>query len=153
MKIIDRFYGEHFFLSNFYESPIKATLYGQEYTFATGEHLFHAGKTATSLLPEGQRGAWLSQLEQNSDPQNSKRMGRRIPIDVGRWDAICVQVMRRVQELKYDQNPELAKLLVATGDAMLIEGNVWNDRKWGMVNGKGENLLGKILMELRSELS
>ena len=44
-----------------------------------------------------------------------------------------------------------AKLL-ATGDAELIEGNYWHDTFWGMCNGKGENHLGRLLMEVRSEL-
>lgn len=44
-----------------------------------------------------------------------------------------------------------AKLL-ATRDRMLIEGNDWGDTFWGMVDGEGENNLGKILMRVREEI-
>lgn len=35
---------------------------------------------------------------------------------------------------------------------MLIEGNDWGDTFWGMVDGEGENNLGKILMRVREEI-
>jgi len=41
--------------------------------------------------------------------------------------------------------------LVSTGDLRLINENRWNDKFWGMVDGAGENWLGKILEEVRSE--
>jgi ribA/ribD-fused uncharacterized protein len=69
----------------------------------------------------------------------------------GRYDR-----MRRVVRAKFGQNPDLAAVLIGTGDARLVEvGTVDNEanRRWGEVNGKGENWLGKILMEVRSELS
>jgi predicted NAD-dependent protein-ADP-ribosyltransferase YbiA (DUF1768 family) len=43
-------------------------------------------------------------------------------------------------------------MLIDTGDQELIEGNWWGDVIWGVCNGKGENHLGKILMEVRKEL-
>lgn len=39
-----------------------------------------------------------------------------------------------------------------TGDAELIEGNNWGDTFWGVCNGRGENMLGKLLMEIRDYL-
>ena len=53
---------------------------------------------------------------------------------------------------KFTQNPDLAKKLLATGDALLIEGNTWNDRYWGVCRGKGENRLGILLMLVREDL-
>ena len=55
---------------------------------------------------------------------------------------------------KFTRNPELKRLLLATGDAVLIEGNTWGDRFWGVDKrtGKGENHLGLILMDIREEL-
>jgi len=49
-------------------------------------------------------------------------------------------------------DPLLRKKLLATGNATLIEGNTWGDTYWGVCKGKGQNKLGKLLMELRSEL-
>jgi predicted NAD-dependent protein-ADP-ribosyltransferase YbiA (DUF1768 family) len=42
--------------------------------------------------------------------------------------------------------------LLETGDAELIEGNDWGDTFWGVCGGKGNNFLGKLLMEVRKEL-
>lgn len=46
-------------------------------------------------------------------------------------------------------------MLIATGDAILREGNHWGDRFWGVDarTGEGENHLGRLLMELRAEIA
>ena len=45
-------------------------------------------------------------------------------------------------------------LLLATGDTYIIEGNTWGDTFWGvdMYSGEGENILGKMIMEIRSSM-
>ena len=43
----------------------------------------------------------------------------------------------------------LYAMLKATGDAVLVEGNWWRDDFWGVYEGKGQNILGKILMIVR----
>ena len=53
---------------------------------------------------------------------------------------------------KFFQNEDLGQKLMNTGDAVLIEGNYWGDRYWGVCNGEGQNKLGKILMKIREEL-
>ena len=60
--------------------------------------------------------------------------------------------MYDVCKAKFTQNPNLAQLLIETGDATLIEGNNWDDVVWGVCNGVGENRLGKILMQIRTEI-
>lgn len=60
--------------------------------------------------------------------------------------------MRRLVWRKFTDDPYLAELLLATGDEELVEGNVWGDTFWGVCEGKGENWLGKILMDIRKEL-
>ena len=61
--------------------------------------------------------------------------------------------MYEVCYAKFIQNPRLAKWLIETGDEILVEGNTWNDKFWGVCNGEGANNLGKILMAIRTELS
>ncbi len=52
---------------------------------------------------------------------------------------------------KYDQNPALRAKLMATGDAQLIEDSK-RDSFWGVgPDGKGQNMLGTLLMELRRD--
>jgi len=63
--------------------------------------------------------------------------------------------MRGVLRAKFTQHDDLRKLLLSTEDARLVESaTVDNEvnRLWGEVNGKGRNMLGELLMELRAEL-
>jgi ribA/ribD-fused uncharacterized protein len=70
------------------------------------------------------------------------------------WKEVRLKYMKALVKLKFEQNPELASLLCSTGDALLEEGNYWNDYYWGVdfKTGRGQNHLGKILMEVRTEL-
>ena len=53
---------------------------------------------------------------------------------------------------KFTQHPDLGELLRGTGDAELVE-RTHRDAYWGDGgNGKGKNMLGRILGEIRSEL-
>jgi ribA/ribD-fused uncharacterized protein len=63
--------------------------------------------------------------------------------------------MRAVVLAKFRQHADLAEILIGTGEARIVEAaTVDNEvnRRWGEVNGKGMNLLGIILMEVRDEL-
>lgn len=68
------------------------------------------------------------------------------------WDDVKINVMKEIQRAKFTQNPELKdKLLKIDGT---IENHVmYNDTFWSktLVNNKGKNMLGEILMELRNE--
>jgi hypothetical protein len=63
-----------------------------------------------------------------------------------------VQTMMNLVWRKFTSNPTLAKKLLDTGDAYLIEGNWWGDTFWGICKDKGENHLGKILMQIRAHI-
>lgn len=139
MKTIDYFDEEYAFLSNFYDSPIEK----DGITYPTNEHFFQAMKT----LDEKERKA----IAAAETPGKAKRMGRRVNLRED-WEAVKVDVMREGLLLKFTTYFELAQKLIATGDAMLVEGNWWNDTFWGVCNGVGCNTLGKLLMQLREEL-
>jgi len=134
---IDEFRGKYFFLSNFYGADVEC--FG--YRFKNNEAAFQSAKCP-------QRMAEFCEL----NPSDAKRLGRRVALRQD-WESVKDGVMYQVCSAKFGQNRELAKLLVETGDAVLIEGNTWGDRVWGMVNDVGENRLGKILMKIRSEIS
>jgi ribA/ribD-fused uncharacterized protein len=68
------------------------------------------------------------------------------------WESVKEDIMRQALRAKFTQHPELRELLLATGDAKLVE-HTNNDRYWGDGgDGSGRNRLGLLLMELRAQL-
>ena len=60
--------------------------------------------------------------------------------------------MRQALRAKFTQHPDLQKLLLDTGDAVLVE-HTTNDNYWADGgDGSGKNRLGLLLMELREQL-
>jgi hypothetical protein len=137
MKTISSFRGEYDFLSNMHPSPF--TYKGCYFTCA--EALFQAMKTTNENALE---------LFDGIPGSEAKRIGRRIDLRPD-WENIKVDIMRWVIKNKF-RHERLAEMLLATGDAELIEGNTWGDTFWGVCNGRGQNMLGKILMEEREAL-
>lgn len=86
-------------------------------------------------------------------PKDAKRRGRNVKLRAD-WDAVKDGIMEEIVRAKFTQNKDLGEKLLATGDAVLIEGNTWNDRYWGVdiKTGAGHNHLGKIIMKIRTEL-
>jgi len=60
--------------------------------------------------------------------------------------------MRRADSAKFTQHPDLAALLLATGDAELVE-DFPSEPHWGTgPDGQGLNWAGRVLMEIREAL-
>jgi ribA/ribD-fused uncharacterized protein len=89
---------------------------------------------------------------ENLDGSESKKLGRKIELRSD-WNEIKDKVMEYLIRIKF-RNKELRRRLLATGEQLLIEGNYWNDRYWGvdLKSGIGENRLGKILMKVRKDI-
>lgn len=142
--MIAMFDGKHAFLSNFFPSPI--TFDGV--TFPTVENWFQAWKTEDP--------AQFRAIATADTPGKSKRLGRQCTLRKD-WEEVKVDVMRDGLRLKF-QDPKLRAMLLATGDEELIEGNTWHDNTWGNCvcqkcqNTPGRNMLGMLLMELRTEI-
>lgn len=137
-NVIDSFSGKYAFLSNFYHAPIQ---YGGR-TYPTTEHLFQALKSLDDVDRELIAGALT--------PGNAKRMGRKVKLRAD-WERVKVQCMHLCIKLKFDTHADLRRRLLETGNAILIEGNTWGDRFWGVFEGEGQNLLGELLMKLRDQ--
>jgi len=136
--MISSFKGEFSFLSNMY--PVVLEVRGM--TFTCSEAVYMAAKCAN---PE-------DRLQfQGVDGYVAKRLGRKVTLRAD-WNDARLDVMRKVLKLKFAPGTALAEKLKATGEEVLEEGNTWNDRFWGVCNGQGQNHLGKLLMERRSEL-
>ena len=142
--MIVEFDGENEFLSNFYPSPILH----EGIVYPTNEHFFQAMKT----LDPAERKA----IANAETPGMAKRMGRTIKLRSD-WEQIKVDVMRTGLMLKFS-DAKLAQKLIDTGDEELVEGNWWHDNTWGNCHCPkcsglgGRNLLGMLLMEVRTEL-
>ena len=144
------------FLSNWWVSPFVEN----GITFHTAEHylmyhkaiLFNDKHSAKSILIV-------------NTPSEVKRIGRHVKnFDQKVWDENKYEIMCRGLYLKFSQNPYLLKLLLETGDAILVEASPV-DVVWGvglavptsscgvdLDNCPGQNLLGKALMEVRDKL-
>lgn len=110
----------------------------------TSEHYFQAQKFAGSIREEDVRqapSAWLA-----------ARMGRdRNFVLRPDWENVKLEVMRTALRLKFSNNLVLVDLLLSTGNEELIE-QTTDDYFWGSgSDGRGLNMLGKLLMELREE--
>lgn len=135
--MINEFQGENRFLSNFW--PAKVRLDGIEYKSV--EHAYVAAKTTDTAAREQIAGM---------TPGQAKRFGRTLSLRPD-WEQIKLTIMRELVSQKFT-DPKLAKMLKATGDQQLVEGNTWGDTFWGVCKGKGQNNLGKILMAVRAGL-
>ena len=143
MSIINSFSEEYSFLSNFTYSPIVEN----GVTYPTVEHAFQALKTLD--LQERQK------VVNCTTPGRAKRMGATMVLRSD-WEKIKVHIMRTLLILKFNI-PEFRKQLLATGDATIIEGNRWHDNFWGdcvcpECTEPDKNILGELLMEIRSNL-
>ncbi|CAN5536248.1 NADAR family protein [soil metagenome] len=136
---IAEFQGEYRFLSNFF----PATVEFEGITYPTVEHAYQSAKTLD--MAERKRIAALPA------PSDAKREGRKLKLRDD-WETAKFDVMETCVRYKFTHDADLRAKLLATGDAILEEGNHWGDRVWGVVDGVGENRLGKILMKVRSEL-
>lgn len=68
------------------------------------------------------------------------------------WDSVKTDIMRDILRAKVAQHAYVKRKLLETGDKELIE-NSFRDSTWGWgPNRDGQNLLGKLWMEVRVEL-
>lgn len=134
--MIKYFKGEYEFLHNAYNTPVIYE--GVEYSNA--ESAFQAQKCAS---------ADLRHLFADLDAVTAKKLGREINLRDD-WDEIKDDIMRNVLDAKFE-NEELRDMLCSTGDEEIVM-YTKRDSYWGVIDGEGENRLGKILMEVRSKL-
>jgi ribA/ribD-fused uncharacterized protein len=134
-NIISYFKNENYFMSNFFEASVSYR--GKVYRNA--EAAYQAQKDPA-------RAGEFIMLKGN----DAKALGSKVTLRQD-WEEIKVQVMYEVVEAKFTQNRNLMQKLIQTGNAELVHGNIHRDTFWGIYGGKGENMLGKILMEIRDE--
>lgn len=98
-------------------------------------------------------------------PMGAKMIARRERVLLNRtgiwdYDDRDRPLMKECLRLKLEQHPDLQQKLMETGDAVIIEDCTTHNREaakiWGAVridgNWVGQNILGQLWMELRTEL-
>jgi ribA/ribD-fused uncharacterized protein len=132
--------------SNLYRRPVDF----EGETFVTAEHAYQAGK---ARKPEVKK--WL--MAAPSPSLLAMAAHGLYQWDIApSWSRVKFERMRGVLKAKFTQHEDLKQLLLSTGSARLIESATVDNavnRLWGEVNGVGKNMLGVLLMELRTELS
>jgi ribA/ribD-fused uncharacterized protein len=121
----------------------------EEKEFATAEHAYQAGKPKRPEVQE-----WLLNAPTPSLVAMAAH-GLYTWEIVPNWSEIKFDRMRKVLRAKFSQHEDLREILLSTGNARIVEvGRVDSpvNRTWGEINGKGQNMLGVLLMELREDL-
>ena len=138
------FHGDHFFLSNFYQAQFSWDFWSY---WNSAEAAFQSAKCTSD---EERR----KFTELSITPTIAKRMGRQVQLRTD-WEQVKDGIMEAIVHAKFFQIEPLARKLMATGNAELIESNTWGDTYWGvdLHTMHGQNKLGKILMKIRDELN
>ena len=146
MKDIKVFRGEYSFLSNMFVCQIKFENKFNDNIrfFESSEHIYQAYKA--DLLKD------FNKIADAKTPYTSKLLGRKCKLDNNFTD-FRLQLMKDIIFAKFSQDKWLKSELLKTRDCYIEEGNYWNDTYWGVCRGIGENHLGKIIMDVRRELS
>lgn len=110
------------FLGNFYIGEAPLTFRGRSYQ--TGEHMFQAFKARNKADHE--------RIAGQIGPHEAKAEGRHLLRLRPDWERVKYDVMRLVLATKFRLEREEGPLLLATGDALLVEGTMWGDRVWGV---------------------
>lgn len=139
--------GEYYFLSPLSAHPIKMVVDGQEYIFPSVEHYYQAMKFYAS----DKRFETIMGLKNPDDARlltktPEYKINRRPDFDKNKFD-----IMEQGLYAKFAQNPDAAELLKSTGDAILIK-SCPSCYKCGFGEGSGMNRIGKVLMQIRSEI-
>jgi ribA/ribD-fused uncharacterized protein len=113
--------------------------------YPTVEHAYQAAKFEDR---------WRPIIKRAPTPGEAKRAAR-VNLSLVRrdWEEVKLEVMRKLLVQKFSE-PGLRSRLCATGNAVLVEGNTWDDVYWGvsMKTGIGRNMLGRLLMGIRAEV-
>ena len=136
-------------------------------TFTTPEHRWLSNMTYVDITYDGIRFLSTENFYQamkyqdkivrvnvaTLKPHEAKKFSRENKMTSLVFEEKKLEIMEYAQKQKYSKEPFKSKLL-ATGDALLEEGNWWGDKFWGVdiKTRQGENHLGKIIMKIRDQL-
>lgn len=128
--------------TNFYEAPLRMA----DGIWPTSEHYYQAQKFVGTPL--------YKQIQSAPSAREAFTIARTHKSQVcANWQSINLQVMLKALRTKFTQHTHLTKLLLNTGNKLLVENAGTNDSFFGAgADGKGSNYLGQLLMHVRNEL-
>ena len=144
--------------SQFAKCTIKDPEKCPNVTFNCAEQYMMYNKAQTFHSP-----SIASQILTATSSAAQKKLGREIKdFNDAIWDAVKFGIVERGNYLKFSQNEKLKKVLLGTGERLLVEAAA-NDKIWGIgytaaaakkVSREdwGQNLLGKVLMNVREKI-
>ena len=139
--LIAGFFGPFRFLSNFHILENGVCL--DEVYYPSVEHAYQAAK-----YPRNLRAEFIGVTA-----GKAKKLGALAKMDSRKWQKQKYNLMYEFVRQKFTNNPTLREMLWMTDGCTLEERNNWGDTDWGTdPDGKGENNLGKILMNVRERL-
>jgi len=132
-----------------FSNLLRRTMVFEGREYPTAEHAYQAGKARKEAVRD-----WI--LSAPSPSLVAMAAHGLYTWDINPdWSRTKFDRMRNVLRAKFTQHEDLKQLLLSTGNARLVEaGRTDNpvNRTWGEVNGKGLNMLGVLLMEIREEI-
>lgn len=149
-----RFYEHDFYvLSNF----SAFSLNWRHLMFATSEAAYHYEKfsfiDSQGACSNAEQNQIASQiLHAPSAHEAFKIAERNKALRRKDWDAVKFEVMLRILRAKVSQHEYVRRKLLATGSRELVEDS-WRDDVWGWgPNRTGQNMLGRLWMQIRDEV-
>ena len=135
---------EYKYLSTFSKHSVHLGGFGNgelSFLFPTAEAGYQAYKNPTDL-------DYVLKQVNSSSPKVSKELGKVVELR-NDWENIKEGIMKNVIKAKFNQHPDIRELLMCTGLRIIIKcskrTSFWNTSK--------ENRMGKLLMEVRKEIS
>lgn len=113
-------------------------------TYPTSEHYYQSKKFEGTIHEVIVR--------QCKKPMDAAKYARnpKLPLRSD-WEQVKDSVMETALRAKFTQNSDARKTLLSTGERELVEDSP-TDSYWGRgKDGKGKNMLGKLLMKIRAE--
>ena len=125
--------------SNFTTFPVTIENLGK---FPTAEAALQAHKDPTN-------NEYVKKQIESRSPLTSKNMGMKAKLRKD-WKSAREKIMYDILVCKFMQHAQLQDVLLDTGLSPIIHRNR-GDNVWGTGGGKGANLLGKLLVQLRTQ--
>ena len=150
-------YGDHPFANS---AGVEISLKGGRVLLPTSDHAYYLARF--ELSESDTREAIINADSPAQARSIAREHGDKVRVN---WEDIRLRVMTGVIRLKFRQHDELQKQLLETGESYIYadarkdapenvddDGTLESMRFWGVLDGEGENWIGNILMDIRSDL-